>query len=260
MEAKEYIESGILELYVYGLLSQDENEEVFKMASSNPEIQNEIIAIEKTVLDISSSFSPGLPLENYEKIKSSVGLVSEDNSDSSENSQKFRNLGWAVAILFLIGMGYLFFVLEQNSTETLQKAAKTKNIETELQTAKLQNKKNQIYIEVIQDSRNNLVPMVGDSIAPSASAKLYWNPENYKIFVDASNLPEPQKGMEYQVWSLKSNPPTTTSLGLLTGFNKGSNSFFEIDSISDFEKFGITLEPKGGVLVPTMQQMYVHSN
>ena len=29
METKEYIESGILELYVYGLLSEPENEEVY---------------------------------------------------------------------------------------------------------------------------------------------------------------------------------------------------------------------------------------
>jgi hypothetical protein len=28
METKEYIESGILELYVYGLLTESENEEV----------------------------------------------------------------------------------------------------------------------------------------------------------------------------------------------------------------------------------------
>jgi hypothetical protein len=38
MENKEYIESGILELYVYGLLSETESEEVTTMAKNNPEI------------------------------------------------------------------------------------------------------------------------------------------------------------------------------------------------------------------------------
>jgi hypothetical protein len=46
MENKEYIESGILELYVYGLLSETENEEVTTMAKNNPEI-NASNAIEK---------------------------------------------------------------------------------------------------------------------------------------------------------------------------------------------------------------------
>ena len=38
MENKEYIESGILELYVYGLLNESENLEVSKMAKQHKEI------------------------------------------------------------------------------------------------------------------------------------------------------------------------------------------------------------------------------
>ena len=51
MEAQEYIESGILELYVYGLLSKAENEELSSMAKNNAEINDEIIAIEKAIID-----------------------------------------------------------------------------------------------------------------------------------------------------------------------------------------------------------------
>jgi hypothetical protein len=39
----------ILELYVYGLLSDTENEEVTTMANTHSEIKDEIIAIEKTI-------------------------------------------------------------------------------------------------------------------------------------------------------------------------------------------------------------------
>ncbi len=35
MENKEYIESGILELYVYGLLSEAENEEIATKAKND---------------------------------------------------------------------------------------------------------------------------------------------------------------------------------------------------------------------------------
>ncbi|MEN0007282.1 MAG: anti-sigma factor, partial [Flavobacterium nitrogenifigens] len=58
MEAQEYIESGILELYVYGLLSEKENLEIAEMAKKNPEMDQEIISIEKAVIALSSSFSP----------------------------------------------------------------------------------------------------------------------------------------------------------------------------------------------------------
>ena len=69
METQEYIESGVLELYVYGLLNETENEEVALMAKNNPQINAEIIAIEKAIVALSSSFSPFHSVANFEKIK-----------------------------------------------------------------------------------------------------------------------------------------------------------------------------------------------
>jgi anti-sigma factor RsiW len=66
METKEYINSGILELYVYGLLSDTENEEVTTMANTHSEIKDEIIAIEKAIVSL---FSPFHSVANYEKSK-----------------------------------------------------------------------------------------------------------------------------------------------------------------------------------------------
>jgi hypothetical protein len=40
------------------------------------------------------------------------------------------------------------------------------------------------------------------------------------VYVDASGLPEPPEGMVYQVWALKLDPLTPTSIGLLENFDK----------------------------------------
>ncbi|HMK06053.1 MAG TPA: hypothetical protein VK476_00900, partial [Flavobacterium sp.] len=66
MEIKEYIDSGILELYVYGLLSDSENEGVNLMSKKHPQIDLEIIAVEKAIVNISTGFSPFLSADNYE--------------------------------------------------------------------------------------------------------------------------------------------------------------------------------------------------
>jgi hypothetical protein len=50
------------------LLSDTENEEVTTMANTHSEIKDEIIAIEKTIVALSSSFSP-YSVANYEKSK-----------------------------------------------------------------------------------------------------------------------------------------------------------------------------------------------
>ena len=41
MDTQEYIESGTLELYVYGILNESETKEISDLAKTNIEIQNE---------------------------------------------------------------------------------------------------------------------------------------------------------------------------------------------------------------------------
>jgi hypothetical protein len=43
------------------------------------------------------------------------------------------------------------------------------------------------------------------------------------VYIDAAGLPEPPKGMVYQVWALKLNPLTPTSIGLLDNFDKNNS-------------------------------------
>jgi hypothetical protein len=55
METKEYIESGILELYVYGPLRSPKMKSSTKSKESL-EINSEIVAMKKSIVSLSSSF------------------------------------------------------------------------------------------------------------------------------------------------------------------------------------------------------------
>ena len=70
-------------------------------------------------------------------------------------------------------------------------------------------------------------------------------------------LPKPPKGKVYQVWSLKLDPLTPTSLGLLTENESQSSQIYKLDNSNTSEAFGITLEPEGGSESPTLEQLYV---
>ncbi len=74
METKKYISSGLLELYVYCLLNETENIEVHSSAKNNPEVYNEIVSIEKVIMNLSTSFSPFLSVENFSKIKAKLHI------------------------------------------------------------------------------------------------------------------------------------------------------------------------------------------
>ena len=256
METKEYIESGILELYVYGLLSEPENEEVASKAKNNLEINLEIIAIEKAIVALSSSFSPFHSVANFEKIKTKLELKHSKIIELEPTRNWSQYVGWAAAILLLVGIGYQYNQLEQTNTQIVNVEATKAKIEKDLNALQLKSKASETSLAVIKDINNTVVPLGGQAVAPQSSAKVYWNKETKVVYVDAAGLPEPPEGMVYQVWALKLNPLTPTSIGLLENFKVNDQKMFAVNNAMDAEAFGITLEPKGGSLTPTMEQLY----
>ena len=258
METQEYIESGVLELYVYGLLNETENEEVALMAKNNPQINAEIIAIEKAVVALSSSFSPFHSVANYEKIKEKLALKHNPKVIELEPKRNWSQyIGWAAAVLLLAGIGYQYnqnqFVTNQVvQSSTIEKA----KLEKDIKALELKNAASETSLAVVRDTKNTVVVLGGQAVAPESSAKVYWNQDTKVVYIDAAGLPEPPQGMVYQVWALKLNPLTPTSIGLLDNFDANDQKLFAVNNADQAEAFGITLEPAGGSLTPTMEKLY----
>ncbi len=257
METKEYIESGILELYVYGLLSDPENEEVARKAKINSEINSEIIAIEKAIVALSSSFSPFHSVANFEKIKAKLELKHANviQMEPSRNS-RFQYIGWAAALLLLVGLGYQYNQLNLSSAQVADSQIEKAKLLKEFNILKIENTANATGLAVVRDTKNTVVGLGGQAVAPESFAKVYWNQNTKVVYVDAAGLPEPPAGMVYQVWALKLDPLTPTSIGLLENFDKNDQKLFAVNNANEAQAFGITLEPAGGSVGPTMEQLY----
>jgi anti-sigma-K factor RskA len=256
METRAYIESGILELYVYGLLSETESEEVSAMAKNNPEINDEIIAIEKAIVALSSSFSPFHSVGNFEKIKAKLDLKHTEVIPLETSRNWSQYVGWAAAILLLVGIGYQYNQLNLSNTQVVTTAIEKTKLEKEFNVLKLKNQANETSLAVVRDTENTVVALGGQTVAPESFAKVYWNQVTKTVFIDATGLPEPPKGMVYQIWALKLNPLTPTSIGLLENFDTNNQKIFAVNKADEAEAFGLTLEPAGGSLTPTMEQLY----
>ena len=257
METKEYIESGVLELYVYGLLSETENEEVATKAKNNPEIEAEIIAIEKAIVALSSSFSPFHSVANYEKIKEKLELKHTTKLIELEPTRNWSQyIGWAAAVILLVGIGYQYNEMEQTSNQVTNTTLEKSKLQKDLKSLELINKANETSLAVVRDSKNTVIALGGQTVAPESFAKVYWNQDTKVVYIDAAGLPEPPAGMVYQVWALKLNPLTPTSIGLLENFDANDQKLFAVNNADQAEAFGITLEPAGGSLTPTMEQLY----
>lgn len=257
MEAQEYIESGILELYVYGLLTETENLEIAEMAKKNPDVEQEILAIEKAIVALSSSFAPFHSVANFEKIKARLELKHGKVVDMKPASNWSQYVGWAAAVLMLLGLGYQTLELTKTK-EAIATVGNEKNkIQREFAYLDQQNKETEKNLTIVRDIKNTGVTLGGQAVSPTSFAKVYWNKDTRTTYIDAAGLPKPPKGMVYQVWSLKLSPVLTpTSIGLLDNFDENEQKIFAVDQTDSAEAFGITLEPAGGSLTPTMEQLY----
>lgn len=255
MDVQEYIASGILELYVAGILSDKENLEIANYAKEYPEIQKEIEAIEASILELSKKASPGL---NY-SFSSIMGRINREVNVITLNERRspvMMYVGWAASILLAIG---LFWVYQQNQElKSDLEIVEQQNTTLEQQIADTDSslEKTKELLNTIRDQNISVIPLGGQEVSPSSFAKAYWNKENQKVFIDAKGLPEPPDGFVYQVWSLKLSPLTPTSMGLLEDFSSDENKVFALNNPNESEAFGITLEPAGGSESPTLEQLY----
>lgn len=257
METKEYIESGILELYVYGLLNESENDEITAMAFKHSEVKEEIVSIEKAIINLSSSFSPFISNSQFEKIKSQLSLKYGKVIEMKPRSNWTNYIGWAASILLLVGIGYQYSKLRESNNQVVTVEKEKSKLQETVVGLETKNKETQTVLSVVRDENNTVIALGGQAAAPTAKAKIYWNKQTEVVYVDASGLPTPPEGKVYQIWSLKLLPQLTpTSIGLLTNFQANENKLFAVDKTNGAEAFGITLEPAGGSKSPTMEQLY----
>ncbi len=257
MNTQEYIESGNLELYVYGILNESETNEISELAKTSPAVMSEIISIEKAIINLTSSFSPNISAENFEKIKAKLQFKHGKVVKMKSTYNISQYLGWAASIALLLGMGYQYNELNTSNTKINSIETEKSNLQKSVVELQLKNKETATALTVVRDSKNTVVALAGQSVAPTSFAKIYWNKETATVYVDASGLPEPPEGKVYQIWSLKLSPTLTpTSIGLLDNFKANDPKLFAVSGTSDAEAFGITLEPAGGSASPTMEQLY----
>lgn len=258
MDVKEYIASGILELYIAGALSPEENLEVQHYAIEYPEIRKEIEAIEKALLELTEAASPKMPQDGFAKIKAEIDDVIPftPQATSSKGTPWGSYLGWAASVLLAIG---LFWMYTENSK--LKSEMEITNQEKESLEEVLSNTQKEItlkenLLQQLRDKNVTVIALGGQTVSPSSYAKAYWNKEENKVIIDAQGLPEPPDGFTYQVWSLKLDPLTPTSIGLLDDFASQDTKLFTLKNANESEAFGITLEPEGGSETPTLVQLY----
>lgn len=257
MNEEEIIASGVLELYVCGSLSEEEIQEVEAAIHRFPNLKKEVEIIEASLITLAENVSPPISSVIWTYILDRIRSTSE--SKNSRNPFNWPTVsGWAAAILFLGGL--LWMLNQNNSLEQKVELTTTENSELKnnLQNTAKDLTATEEVLAVLRSDKFNTVLLPGNQdVAPEASAKIFYNSIASVAYIDAKGLPAPPKGKVYQVWSLKMQPLTPSSMGLLEEVNAVKPNLYKFEAFPNAEGFGITLEPAGGSETPTLSQLYV---
>jgi hypothetical protein len=256
MDTEKYISSGVLELYVAGILSDKENIEVYNYAQKYPDIKGEVEAIEVAILKITEKTSPGLAKNSFQNITARLNKVIPLQSQTIKKTPLSSYLGWAASIIFAAGLIWMYLENDKLKSEIEITNQEKQTLEEQILEAREEVAGTSTILNQLRDKNVTVVTLGGQTVSPTSFAKAYWNTEDNKVYIDAQGLPEPPPGFTYQVWSLKLNPLTPTSVGLLDDFTSNDNRVFELPNANNTEAFGITLEPEGGSESPTLEQLY----
>lgn len=250
VEVNDIISGGLLELYVAGATTAEENRQVEVWAEQYPEVREEIEslqeAMESYVLSQAKEPPPGLKEKIFAQINPSQAPTIDIAARQAPVYRMPASYKWAVAatILLLVGslaLNYSFYNKYNTASRELQLA------QTELQRQQSVAKTMEDEVGVMKDRNAIPVVMNGTEKSPEAVAKIFWMKNNGDVYVDASNLPQTPSGMQYQLWAIVDGKPMDAGM---ISTEKGTVHLQKMKSFGKVQAFAVTLETAGGNPTP----------
>lgn len=275
MDTREYIASGILESYVIGTASDQEQREVHCLSSIYPEIKEELERIQSTLENYVNSIAVTPPdglkasiLERIKEVPQEKVLKKVETPVAAASKEvkvvqmpKYVKLAMVASIAAVVGVSALFVMQTQENAKLADEVAVLETQNNQKQSEYLANleqlEQNLAATQEVQNFITNEqtieVVLGGTALDPDAQVRVYWQKDANQLVVKNNGLPKEAEGKQYQLWALADGVPV--DLGVL-------DKDFAITAardinIKDLQAFAITLEDEGGKPTPDLDQLYV---
>lgn len=153
------------------------------------------------------------------------------------------------AVALVVALGASFWAASLQSQLTEQRALATSLRERAGRYDRV--------VAVLQSQNIQLRGMEGTQLAPSASGRVYVDPESGSGMMMVRSLPPLPQGRSYQLWWARTDG-TRESGGVLSWTDPQGNSYGFVQCPGQFkswQSFGLTEEPAGGSPSPTGQRL-----
>lgn len=229
-------------------LSPAEKAEVEGYLTSFPELKTELREIEHAFEIYASTAAIKAPAGVKERILQEIRNTGASTTQTPPKSG--GPWGFIAAILGLSALilGYLFYQKNNEATalqREIQLVRDTCTANTEDLTHQLD------LLKQLTQQANRIINFQPTPGFAATDLYLHINPLTKRTFIQVRNLPEIAGNHQFQLWSIKANQPPSP----LNVFDAPADGLIEVTYVEGTEVYAITVEERGGVQTPTMENL-----
>jgi anti-sigma-K factor RskA len=250
MNIDDYISSGIIEQYVMGLCSAEEENEVIILRRQHNAVNEAIINFE-TALETKMMTGVVLPDDATDKriietIKSLGQPVAITNNKSNIVIYYNWFKGVAAAAIILLGLSAIFnYSLFYKNKKLAQQLAVDNTKPVTLPVADY---------NILRNPAITPVAMYGVGYHAICRCTMFWDKKTGKVYIMIHHLPLSSATKDYQLWAVVNNRPV--SIGIINDAIR--DRFIELPNVpAGANAFSVTLEKAGGSVTPTQEEEYL---
>lgn len=252
MNVQDYISSGIVESYVLGLASPEEQAEFESMCSQYPEVltarTNFEIAMEHQAMQNPVPPPPALKQHIKDLILPAEARVIPINSPESATNVNWLKYAAAACAVLLAGSLY-WNISQYNRNKKLQVSYDEVARDYDSMAVRLTGVEDEIAMMTLNPNIK-MAAMKGLAPAPASLATVYWDSTSKDVYLLVNNLPAPPSEKQYQLWALLDGKPIDVGMIDNDFFVDQKKLLLRMKNVGGAQAFAITLEDKGGSPTP----------
>lgn len=266
MNIKEYIESGILEAYALGALTEEERAGVEADIAMYPELAAELAAIEATMHKLADEQAVPPPAFMQEQIWNALDTEATTQAPppqptpraiplpSADTKQRqpswLRAAIWAAVVVSVLTNFMLLSQRNESREEQKILAAKLDSMtaaQQQLATLVGAYKKE---MDMMADPGMQTVVMRKEGDTKMAGM-VYWSKEKGEAYLALHNMPMPPQGKQYQLWIIQDGKPV--DMGVIPNDMVSKDGMMQKIpmTVAEGQAFAISIENEGGNPTPT---------
>lgn len=246
---KEYIlKEGILEAYLLGELSSEQEQQVFQLLQSDAELMNQYKDLEKSLENLAFENAVAPPNTVKENILAQINNSTKPEVVPLESYKRYFRIVSAVAAVFVLTSLVLWMSLNSKEQELKLTLGEQETLVDSIEVLKKASTQTAKMIAYVNDPETERFVLKGNKLAPDASILSYINHEQKSVFINIHKLPA-LTDKDYQMWA------DVDGEMIDMGVIDTSKKMLSMNYIKNAESINITIEKKGGSDHPNVSQL-----